>query len=271
MLSVSKRSNSKDKLPNRYFEKRIPSRLCGVVGGLSLRGENLAAAGGECMSRQYVPLSDLLASKKAWSVVRLLDNKQKPAEKLEVLEQIFVTAVNAHDDGGAVSLIEMIMSCINDVELLPLVKKDKFDRFELPTDTIGEHNIKIPEAKYRAMIARASKARELFAKVPSVKILKNELVRDSEGAAVYRDVERPTLSQTKEMLLLEIANGWKQSRGEVEADEVLFILPQKRKARSGRHSERQKVFPSSRISECDCGRTRHVSTGSYPGQVRETA
>jgi hypothetical protein len=140
---------------------------------------------------------------------------KSPAEQIEAIEHVFVAAAMRHHDTGACSDFRLIMFAMSDMELLQYTKQNTRGELELLDDKHGETVIR--DTEYRAAIACAMKAMELFPKIPNER---RGWSPNESDKSTY-----PTLLETKKAMLAEIGNGATVARSDEEADPFLeFIL-----------------------------------------------
>ena len=125
---------------------------------------------------------------------------------------LFVEA-KADNDQGALGQLTLLMAAINDLHLLSHVRLSaNCEGWEISS---GEE---VDEAEYKAAMARARKAMEIFLKLPVSRTFRVKLSETSGCQRCLYSGSEQTLSGTKRRLLSEIANGWWRALDEGEAD-----------------------------------------------------
>jgi hypothetical protein len=171
---------------------------------------------------RHISLNQRLVKANEWAIFIALDNLDIP-ERLKQLEGFFIQHALHYDDSGSNKFAEYIMTTVTDKQLLPFAGVVRYDKEFLEFDQTKWEEIEA--AFYTAAINRAHKAAELFLKLSIFKPVP-KVVLDDDDRSIRRDyvAEEQTLTKTKEALLLEVANGWKESHDESEADDFFSFI-----------------------------------------------
>lgn len=164
-------------------------------------------------------------------------------QQLHNLELLFSVAVSRHDDQAGQKFAAWIFHVLDDAELAPHLKEDSHGKY-------FEHSAEVEEARQRAMRARSEKVIALWPKVPAY--------AKTRGDGDYRPSQAiPTLLGTKKVMLTEVANRWRSTRDEAEADHLFGFLAdlkphvgfeEERKMIQGVIREATNHFPAERLA-----------------------
>lgn len=210
----------------------------------TLRGEWLAAAGKETEMERDTrkTVLECIAEDRDWSTYKTVGRLVTDAERESLdstLQELLLAAASHHDDENALRFAKYAIRVERNKIMLPFwAKIDARDKKKVYPDCSHEHI----ETQGRADVAAAKKAKALFLMLPrhneEAPLASPEQVRPALFSA---HAGNPTLSKTKEYLLLEVANGWKSAQTE-EADALFdFILSAPLHSRQD-HSEEEKVY-----------------------------
>ncbi len=164
----------------------------------------------------YLTLVDLLTMEKDWTIHKIISGSTSEKSQRVQLEDLFLYVADHHDDEKAIKYWRYLKHCLHDIELLQFTKNDEHPK-TVHSSIVLPSTAETREAESRAQANCAEKAIGLWKKIPRSKV--GKLWTGTSGKE-YVNENFPTLLETKKALLIEIANRWRDTKNEQEADEL---------------------------------------------------
>lgn len=168
------------------------------------------------MSDQYKSVMRIVDAEKDWPLRTWLE-AFPPKEWLGRLVEIFKACCTGQNDKEAKWYFGLIMQIIEDDLLSPYIKKVKGG------EILEGDWIEIRKARNKAKSARAEWAKELWRGLPTKQQMLAYVQHDM-GDHRLESIDAAALLETREAILSEIAQCWRVTESEVEADQLFAFL-----------------------------------------------